>query len=953
MATAFTQTMLNAMSQAINKLNADIAAGASSTTLISDVVAYYNLQTSVRGYASEAAEVAANINYNGNVANQNVENYVNSVGGNWAATQVTLATSLAIADWNTINANQGMIPTLYYLDQEHINVFSAIPIAGTNLTGIPITYWSGTPFAYENQNWLGTVATSSELSGASQASLFSQESTSQIAASFFQLLYAVGQAEVNFDDVQDWTSLQEAMADQVVAVNFLNYVAANDPALASALLGGAVTMGKNGLSGFIKISETQLQQTLYPQQSAQLVPISLTLNEDSSGNFQSLTTDNNGGTSTVTTYLANGLLSSAPFAVQDDYSSADGTGSLVQTVITFVSGGTETIMNNGAGVLPTYSASGGASIATTYTVAAGGATLAQISSELGIDPTVLRAINPTLGATATLASGTAINLDATTSGTGLPSSKVVDGTDLQHTMLYNLDTNRYYAFAVPSGGSTAGLFEIVDDSGDVLYSAAASGVTGITESLATSFDPAVIQVTAGGQTSQIAAGTHYDVQPGDTWTLLAPELSAASGNSMDTDLLESVNGGLSAAPVVGTDLRIPAVTFESFQTQPDVASSIYEGGSNPNLDLVLDVNSMSQSYTAALPGGTDGNRILVIDDAGHLLATAPLTDNFTVNYDINDGGPTSLVLAGVTYTPGTGNGTVAQTAGGDTVSGAVTVDPSTTGSGVTVADSAGSGTVTFDDAASGTGDPDFWTVGSGTDTATLQAGTAVVDFTGGQSQYAVSYTASSQTLAVTDGVAGRNGAKTLTAAGGSAKLFFALNQPGESELELGTQVEGDDATTKGALFSEGALMPVTVDGQLTDELTDTAAGSAYIIGATSGETDDIANGSTASNAPSGTIAFADEPMPVTESHSQLWLTKSANGRRPADRRAGHDRAGGRGQLVHQRRRVRPGRHHPRQRRHAGERAGRGAGQRHGGSTSWRIALGCTYASTRVQLSRLP
>ncbi len=649
MATAFTQTMLSAMSQAINKLNSDIADGASGSTLIADVVAYYNLQTSVRGYASEAAEVAANINYNGNVANQNVENYVNSVGGNWAATQVTLATSLAIADWNTINANQGMIPTLYYLDQEHINVFSAIPIAGTNLTGIPITYWSGTPFAYENQNWLGTVATSSELSGASQASLFSQESTSQIAASFFQLLYAVGQAEVNFDDVQDWTSLQEAMADQVVAVNFLNYVAANDPALASALLGGAVTMGKNGLSGFIKISETQLQQTLYPQQSAQLVPISLTLNEDSSGNFQSLTTDNNGGTSTVTTYLANGLLSSAPFAVQDDYSSADGTGSLVQTYIDFSSGGSEVVAPDLPIDLPGLTLSGGASAAGTYTVGSAGATLAQVAAELGMPASLLDALNPSLGATATLAFGTAVTLYSQTGwaqSSATLNTQAANGTDL----------TRF------SGSAAAG--------------------------------PSFVYDLANSR-----------------------ELVSASGPNGDTMYIED------EGTLVGV---LPAGWLASATTPQGLPGPVTFTGTN------------GQSVTYA-PGASGGQEIV----------------------------------------------------NGNTVSGAVTVDPSATGSGVTVSDSAGSGTITFDDAASGTGDPDFWTVGSGTDTATLQAGTAVVDFTGGQSQYAVSYTASSQTLAVTDGVAGRNGAKTLTAAGGTASLFFAQGTSSASEVVLANaQVTG-------------------------------------------------------------------------------------------------------------------------------------------------------------------
>ena len=177
-----------------------------------------------------------------------------------------------------------------------------------------------------------------------------------------------------------------------------------------------------------------------------------------------------------------------------------------------------------------------------------------------------------------------------------------------------------------NGGSTAWLFEIVDDGGDVLYSAAASGVTGITESLATSFDPAVIQVTAGGQhladrgrdALRRAAGRHMDPA--------SRRSSARQAATAWTPTCWSRSTGTSApTPVVGTDLRIPAVTFESFQTQPNGDSSMYEGGSNPNLDHVLDVNSMSQSYTAALPGGTDGNRILVIDDAGHLLATAPLT----------------------------------------------------------------------------------------------------------------------------------------------------------------------------------------------------------------------------------------------------------------------------------------------------------------------------------------
>ncbi len=418
-----------------------------------------------------------------------------------------------------------------------------------------------------------------------------------------------------------------------------------------------------------------------------------------------------------------------------DYSGNNGTGTLVQTVIDFSSGGSEVVAPDLPIDLPGLTLSGGASAAGTYTVGSAGATLAQVAAELGMPASLLDALNPSLGATATLASGTAVTLYSQTGwaqSSATLNTQAANGTDL----------TRF------SGSAAAG--------------------------------PSFVYDLANSR-----------------------ELVSASGPNGDTMYIED------EGTLVGV---LPAGWLASATTPQGLPGPVTFTGTN------------GQSVTYA-PGSSGGQEIV----------------------------------------------------NGNTVSGAVTVDPSATGSGVTVSDSAGSGTITFDDAASGTGDPDFWTVGSGTDTATLQAGTAVVDFTGGQSQYAVSYTASSQTLAVTDSVAGRNGAKTLTAAGGTASLFFAQGTSSASEIVLGTKTGSDDATTKGALFSEGALMPVTVDGQLTDELTDTAAGSGYIIGATSGETDDIANGSTASNAPSGTIAFADEPMPVTESHSQLWLTKSANG----------------------------------------------------------------------------
>ncbi len=80
--TPFNTTTLSAVDTAGNKLTADWNAvgnsvrnltSAQAQILTNDVIAYYNTQTGVRTYATEAAEVASDTSLNEQIANNNIE----------------------------------------------------------------------------------------------------------------------------------------------------------------------------------------------------------------------------------------------------------------------------------------------------------------------------------------------------------------------------------------------------------------------------------------------------------------------------------------------------------------------------------------------------------------------------------------------------------------------------------------------------------------------------------------------------------------------------------------------------------------------------------------------------------------------------------------------------------------------------------------------------------------
>lgn len=99
-----------------------VANGASQTIIQNIIINYYQAQAGERGYASEAAEVAAGTGFNGSVANQNVMN--NFTPDQFAVLRPQIMNRLAVEDYNFIVENHGLIPNLTQVAQEHKDVFA-------------------------------------------------------------------------------------------------------------------------------------------------------------------------------------------------------------------------------------------------------------------------------------------------------------------------------------------------------------------------------------------------------------------------------------------------------------------------------------------------------------------------------------------------------------------------------------------------------------------------------------------------------------------------------------------------------------------------------------------------------------------------------------------------------------------------------------------------------------
>ncbi|MEA2841317.1 MAG: hypothetical protein QOF41_2647 [Methylobacteriaceae bacterium] len=94
---------------------------------------YYNSQTDIRGYATDALQVVNNVGLFGTTANQEVTNAIGI--SEYGAVQPRLQVDLAAADFQIIQANPNAVPTANQIADYHANVFAN--------DGIPLTAWGG------------------------------------------------------------------------------------------------------------------------------------------------------------------------------------------------------------------------------------------------------------------------------------------------------------------------------------------------------------------------------------------------------------------------------------------------------------------------------------------------------------------------------------------------------------------------------------------------------------------------------------------------------------------------------------------------------------------------------------------------------------------------------------------------------------------------------------------
>ncbi len=316
--TSFDATTYKALTTAGTKLQNDNNAHASASTLTADVIAYYNTQTAVRTYATEAAEVASETSTNGLVANNNVENYVGAA--NWPTTSVNLKVQLALADFAYVQSTD-FIPTLYVIDQEHIQVFGALKI--------PIQYWSGTALAAQNVNWL-YGATAAETSGPSQSTLFASVSASTQASAFADLLWADVQTASSGVALTSFHALSEDAQDDLIALTYFGSLLGSGASSVAASVSKSldlyvtyVNTASLGTSFTVNVAALASSLGISSAQASTIKSMQAT--EATSGTITSVTNNSN-GTSVDVTETAGG----ASFT-EANYSAANGTGNLTSS----------------------------------------------------------------------------------------------------------------------------------------------------------------------------------------------------------------------------------------------------------------------------------------------------------------------------------------------------------------------------------------------------------------------------------------------------------------------------------------------------------------------------------------------------------------------------------------------------------------------------------------------
>ena len=184
---SYTQSQVSTLQGYINAAQAALNQG-DSAGVISALNSYYDAQTGMRGYATDALQVLNNTGVFGNVANQEI---TDAMGQSWYnKNRTTLAFNLANSDLQTIIRNGNQVPTENQIANYHAQDFTDL--------GINPTFWGGAAGASLGQDWAQGTLTPAETDADLSQNTFSQNFTADQALAALTNLQKAGVETLSF-----------------------------------------------------------------------------------------------------------------------------------------------------------------------------------------------------------------------------------------------------------------------------------------------------------------------------------------------------------------------------------------------------------------------------------------------------------------------------------------------------------------------------------------------------------------------------------------------------------------------------------------------------------------------------------------------------------------------------------------------------------------------------------
>ena len=315
--------------------------------------------------------------------------------------------------------------------------------------------------------------------------------------------------------------------------------------------------------------------------------------------------------------------------------------------------------------------------------------------------------------------------------------------------------------AAGSNGTTT--IDATGGSGDIVFSDGSDISVANTAAGATAGTPARLDLSL-----DLAASEGVSLTGGSTALSLddaAANYTAAYVNGASLSLTDGTAGtGTTTIDLAGGDGTITFADGTVFGLGTSADASVYYGVAGGNV-FTLDGGDTTAH------GSTTGSNLAVFAGSTGPNAAWRVTDDGAGDATITGDGTAATGYTGAAVLTGVGEVTLggavydllqAADAGTTTIA-----KPSDGAAGTILAEHAGGNSFTF-----ASTDETFWYAGTGSDSATLGAGTTEIYFAGAESQYTVAYNGATGTVTVTDSVAGRDGIKTLALAGGAGELVF-------------------------------------------------------------------------------------------------------------------------------------------------------------------------------------